>query len=264
MARRFQVRNLVADLPGSGCRETTALASDSAARGLDDLPDSGGGDNPTMTRRVLLFLVLWAIPGGLWAALVCTSGSSGNWSAPGTWINCGGGLPGQNDQAWIMSGHTVTYDLNTPSGDTVQLISVLSGGTLKFAPGDHRLQLAYPSPAAITNEGTISVSNGSVIAFRSDAGISGFALGNHAEFNSDGVSLGPLRQVTSLSVNASSPQCSGTQQWSLLASSSVSSLVPGDLVQFASGDAQGRMFEVIFAQNKTIRLCPELPDAASL
>ena len=217
-----------------------------------------------MSRRVLLFLALWAIPGGLWAALTCTSGSSGNWSAPGTWTSCGGGLPGPNDQAWIMGGHTVTYDINTPSGDTVQLISVLSGGTLKFAPGDHRVQLAYPSPAALTNEGTISVSNGSVIAFRSDAGVSGFAQGNHAEFNSDGVSLGPLRQVSSLSMNSSSPQCSGTELWSLVASSTVSSLVPGDLVQFASGDAQGRMFEVISAQAKTIRLCPQLPDAASL
>jgi hypothetical protein len=163
-----------------------------------------------------------------------------------------------------MSPHTVTYDINTTSGDTINALSVLPGGTLRFASGDHRLQVALQNQGAILDEGTISVANGTVLAFHSDSTLSGLLLGNQAEFNSDGVSLGPLLQVTSLNVASNSPQCGGTDMWSVLTPATVTGLVPGDLVQFASGDAQGRMFEVVSTQAKTIRLCPELPDAASL
>ena len=216
-----------------------------------------------MIRRGALLLAILAFPSGLWAAVTCSTAHSGNWSSPGTWIDCGGGLPGSNDVAVIMPGHTLTYDLNTTNRDTVERISILSGGTLKFAPGNHRFQVADPSTNAIYNQGVISVTNGTVIAFHSNNGFTGFSMGNNSEFNSDGVSLGPLRQADGLTVTPNSPLCGSTDLWTLQTSSAVSSLVPGDLVQFASGNAQGRMFEVVAVQANTIRLCPELHDNAS-
>jgi hypothetical protein len=220
-----------------------------------------------MMRRAFLWTALLALlpvlPDSLQAANTCPSARTGNWSDPVAW-DCGGLLPGPADAVIIMPGHTITFDINTTSGDTISQISIAQSGTLRFPPGDHRLQVSAPSTYAFWNEGTISVSNGTVIAFRSDSGLTGFVPGNHSEFNSDGVSLGPLRTVESMSVNANAQQCGGTEQWSLNAAATVTGLVPGDLVQFASGDAQGRMYEVVSIQAKTIRVCPMLPDASSL
>jgi thrombospondin type 3 repeat protein len=216
-----------------------------------------------MIRRGIFLALLLALSNRIQAGITCNTARTGNWSDPGSWTDCAAGIPGPSDIAIIQSGHALTYDLNTASGDTVSRISVLSGGTLKFAAGDHRLQVSDPSPLALWNEGTISVANGTVIALRSDGGITGIVQGNNAEFNSDGVSIGPLRQVDSMAVTSGSPQCGGTDLWSVLTSTTVGALLPGDLVQFASGAAQGRMFEVVSAQAKTIRLCPQLPDASS-
>src|SRR5262249_49905040 len=216
-----------------------------------------------MIRRLVLLSGLLAISNGIFAGNTCNSTRTGNWSDPGTWNDCAGGIPGPADQAIIQSGHVLTYDLNTP-GDTVSRISILPAATLKFAPGDHRLQVNDPGVFAIWNQGTISLSNGAVFAFRSDSGFPGITLGNDSELNSDGVSLGPLRSVNTFSVNSNSSQCAGSEMWNVGISIPAGFLLPGDLVQFASGGAQGRMFEVVATQSKTIKLCPALPDGSSL
>jgi len=41
-------------------------------------------------------------------ALNCESTQTGFWDVPSTWINCGGGVPGDNDNVTIKNGHTVT------------------------------------------------------------------------------------------------------------------------------------------------------------
>jgi len=217
-----------------------------------------------MIRRTWLWVVLFALPGSLRAANTCVSARTGSWSDPGAWLYCAGGVPGPADAAMIMAGHTITFDINTASGDTVNQVIIENAGTLRFPSGDHRLQVGYPTAYAIWNQGTLSVANGTVIALRANAGVTGFVLGNHAEFNSDGVSLGALRTVESMSINANAQPCGGTEQWSLLTSATVTGLVPGDLLQFASGGAQGRMYEIVSIQSKTIRVCPALPDASSL
>ena len=201
---------------------------------------------------------------GVAAARTCSTQASGPWSSPSTWTSCLGAVPGPSDSANLQPGHTVTYDINTVSGDTVYEVWILEGATLKFPPGDHRLQVGRPLTAAVTLRGRLSVSNGTVIAFSADSGWPGFDVGNEGEFDSDGVSIGPLRKLDSFTRTHSSAVCGGGERWDLSTSTDVSSLVPGDLVQFASGASQGRMYEVVSVPDTgRMALCPELPDAAS-
>lgn len=74
--------------------------------------------------RLLLALVLGAAAGSAFA-LTCTSAATGNWSAPGTWTGCGGGVPAKADTAVIAAGHVVTVNATT----TVGALTVNAGGT---------------------------------------------------------------------------------------------------------------------------------------
>ncbi|HEV8375410.1 MAG TPA: hypothetical protein VGR38_04145 [Candidatus Polarisedimenticolia bacterium] len=192
----------------------------------------------------------------------CITTRTGNWSDPTLWTDCNGVIPSLLDTAVVADGHVLTYDLNTLSGDTTGSLWVMPQGTLRFPPGEHRLQLSNQD--AVFIEGTLSVANGTVIALRTDVAIPGFVMQNDSEFNSDGVALGPLRTLDVLRVFSSAPLCGGTERWELQTSSAVTSLVPGDLVQFASGAAQGRMYEVVSIKTNKISVCPQLPDNVSL
>jgi hypothetical protein len=217
-----------------------------------------------MLRHVACMAMLGLLAPRVAAARTCSTGSSGNWSSPSIWTYCGGGIPQRMDSVRIESGHTVTYDINTVSGDTVYEVWIIEGATLQFPPGEHRLQVWRPLVSAITLKGKLSVSNGTVIAFRSNSGWIGMDVGNQAEFNSDGVSIGPLRKVQIFNRVFASPACGGGEMWELVTTSDVSALLAGDLVQFANGGAQGRMYEVLSTAPGTIRVCPTLPDAMSL
>ena len=214
-----------------------------------------------MRRALALSVTLLFLPLEAWAFFQCTTTRSGSWSDPAAWSACNGGVPGTDDLAAVSPGHTLTYDINTLSGDTAATVWVMHGGTLRFPTGEHRMQLWGLDPFFI--DGTLSVSNGTVIAFRSDGANPGFNMGNDSEFNSDGVSLGPLRRAESLKILPNAPQCGGIERWELGTSSSATSLVPGDLLQFASGAAQGRMFEVVYVAGSKISVCPQLPDGSS-
>lgn len=213
-------------------------------------------------KHVLCMAGLLLLLGSEAWARMCQTTRSGNWSDPTLWYDCDGVIPTPADTAYVVEGHTLTYDLNTTSGDTALSVWVTPGATLRFPAGDHRMQLS--SVDAVFIEGTISVSNGTVIALRTDLAVPGFVMGNSSEFNSDGVSIGPLRKLDDFRVFNSSPPCGNTERWELTPSSSVASLVPGDLVQFASGAAMGRMYEVVSIKQGKISLCPQLPDSASL
>ena len=217
----------------------------------------------TLPGRIACAAILCLLGGTAASARTCRSAQSGPWSSPSTWTTCLGVVPGPADSANLQPGHTVTYDINTIAGDTVYELWILEGATLQFPPGDHRIQLGRPDALAVTVRGRLSVANGTVIAFRADIGWPGFGLGNEGQFDSDGVSIGPLRKLEVFTRTTSSPLCSGGELWELSTSTDVSHLVPGDLVQLASGASQGRMYEVVTVQTGKIGICPELPDAAS-
>lgn len=83
--------------------------------------------------------VLWVLVLGLpVSALNCTSASHGSWSAPATWSNCSGGVPGNGDTATIT--HAVEVDdertLGTSPGDaTTMVLTVNAGGSLRILGG---------------------------------------------------------------------------------------------------------------------------------
>jgi hypothetical protein len=217
----------------------------------------------TWLRRSACLAVACLLGTGAAAARTCYTGGSGPWSSPSTWISCLGAVPGPADSAVIQAGHTITYDIHTVSGDTVFEVWILEGATLRFPPGEHRLQVWRQLNVAVTVRGRLSVANGTVIAFRADSGWPGFDIGNEGVFDSDGVSIGPLRKLESFTRTLSSPVCAAGELWELSTSTEVSHLVPGDLVQFASGGSQGRMYEVVTVQTGKIGICPQLPDGAS-
>ncbi len=194
------------------------------------------------------------------AARTCVTIGSGNWSSAAIWSGCLGGIPQKADSALVDYGDSVTYDINTVLGDTVHDLQVLAGATLAFPPGEHRLQVV----TVLALEGTLSIANGTVLAFKANAGWSGVDVHNQAEINSDGVSIGPLRTVQAFNQILGAPGCGGGEMWELVTASDVSALVAGDLVQLASGAAQGRMYEVVSTSPGVVRLCPNLPDASSL
>jgi len=196
-----------------------------------------------MKLRIACAAIAFLLGSGIASARTCRSLTSGPWSSPSTWTNCLGVVPGPSDSASIEAGHTVTYDINTTSGDTVYEVVILEGATLHFPPGEHRIQMWRPDSLTMWVRGRLSVANGTIIAFRADTGWPGFGLGNEGQFDSNGVSIGPLRKLEAFTRIYSSPACGGGELWELSTSTDVSGLVPGDLVQFATGGTQGRMYE---------------------
>ena len=71
------------------------------------------------------------------AGLDCRTASSGNWNVPATWENCGGGVPGAGDAAFIQASHTVTLTQNAAVGD----LHISTGTTGISAGGDGKVAL---------------------------------------------------------------------------------------------------------------------------
>ena len=90
-------------------------------------------------------------------AATCTSNvnPSGNWSAAGSWDDCGGGIPGAGDTAVIATGDTITANVDIVVGAVI----VDSGGTLNVDDDDWRVD----GTTTISGTLTHTSSNGSSI-----------------------------------------------------------------------------------------------------
>lgn len=72
-----------------------------------------------------------------YSGLACRTTASGDWDNPATWENCGGGVPGVTDAAYVQAGHTVTLTGNAAVGD----LHISSGTTSATAGGDGKVAL---------------------------------------------------------------------------------------------------------------------------
>ncbi len=139
-------------------------------------------------------------------AALCESNGNGNWSASSTWINCGGGYPGQttNDYVRIRSGHTVTLDI---SPGAVYFVEIEGGGAL-IVSGSNTLKIsASAGTPGISNAGTLIAGNGT-IEFNTDYGSASSSVSGNIAFNDVtitgvGVDFGGGSTVSgTLSINA--------------------------------------------------------------
>ena len=99
----------------------------------------------------------------------CTSAASGNFSAPATWTNCGGGAPGADDQATITGGTTVTLDADA----TILGLVIDGGGT--FNNGSATLTAAKANDAFLTNNGAFQGASGTFV-FAQNGGVFGSSV----------------------------------------------------------------------------------------
>jgi hypothetical protein len=117
---------------------------------------------------MLAFAVVFLTSGQVMAA--CTSNASGNWSASGTWINCGGVTPSVGDDVVINT--AVSLSANAAA----KTVIINATGTL--APGANTLTItpttAGESAAAFVNNGTFNATGaGGRVVFAGDATVSG-------------------------------------------------------------------------------------------
>lgn len=115
-----------------------------------------------MKRWAVLLLLGWS---GEAAAAACTSNGAGNWGAAATW-SCGH-VPAAGDTVTILSGHSITLNVNT---GILASLTVNSGGTLTTA-GTSGASIYLGGD--LVNNGTINmqVSTGTNTIFLSGAGI---------------------------------------------------------------------------------------------
>ena len=114
-----------------------------------------------ITGFVLFWILLVAPPYATAAPQAgndCRTLLSGNWNAPATWENCGGGAPGADDNAFIQAGHTVTLtqdeavnDLHISTGTT----DASSGGDGKVILSEYVLELNGKLRSYFAEHGTI-------------------------------------------------------------------------------------------------------------
>ena len=188
----------------------------------------------------------------------CWTNSSGSWSDPSIWSSCNGSVPGVADTATIWYGTDVTYDANTAVGNTTRRLVI--SGSLAFQPGEHRLQVEDQ----ILIGGTLTVANGSVLAFNSNS-LSALItnLGVFVSDNVQGLDVDDLRNIDAMTASSGTPLCGGGNRWSIQSKPGATPIGRGDLVQFADGAAQGRMFEVVEGNSRSLTLCSDLPDSLS-
>lgn len=96
------------------------------------------------------------------ADAACTSNvTTGNWSASGSWTNCGGVVPGSADTVTILNGHTITLDANI----TIRTIDIQNGGTLDTDNNNRVLTLTRQSGSVaftLGSTGTFTAGNSTV------------------------------------------------------------------------------------------------------
>lgn len=215
-------------------------------------------------RRFLIGLILLLLSGSLFA-VDCVSSQSGNWTASSTW----GGTPcapTAADYVRIGAGHVITGDFT----GTVTANGLVINGTLNMNSGDKTFALAdttYAFGVDAASGATFNIANGTVINFTAVAGTIYLLLGdgnNNGSFVSDNVDLGTLKTVTAFSSSGTPGACIAGNNWTVTTTDSLSGLVVGDLTQFMSGAAMGRMFEIVAATSSTLTLCPSFPDGNSL
>ena len=89
-------------------------------------------------------------------ALNCESTQTGFWDVASTWTNCGGGVPGDNDNVTIKNGHTVTIrtDLQTVPLTGLSLTVEPSAELVIDGPSFGRIQILS---GTFTNFGTTTL-----------------------------------------------------------------------------------------------------------
>jgi len=156
-----------------------------------------------MRKTFLLLVALVALTGSA-LANACTSTGTGNWSAPGTWSSCGGGVPGTGDTASIGA-HTITVDVNTavgtsPNNTTTKVIDMTSASSvLSVASG---ITLTVLGNIGHVNGSTHTQAAGSTVTF-DNSGSGGtpvytFINGGFSKFNFNG-SLGSVATIQAIS-----------------------------------------------------------------
>ncbi len=85
----------------------------------------------------------------VFAANACTSTGTGNWSAPGTWSSCGGGIPTALDSVTILTGHIVT--VNTAAVANTLTINA------NAAVGGNGVTISSGQSLAVTNAVTLNI-----------------------------------------------------------------------------------------------------------
>ena len=111
-----------------------------------------------MRRGLIVLIAATAalVPAAQAQADACVSNADGNWSAPGTWTSCGGGIPTSGDSAAIISPHDVTVD----AAQTVTDLNLSNGGVIQFTTGNPTLAVTGSfgtSGGVISGNGTITV-----------------------------------------------------------------------------------------------------------
>ncbi|MBX2843077.1 MAG: T9SS type A sorting domain-containing protein [Flammeovirgaceae bacterium] len=139
----------------------------------------------------------------------CSATSSGNWTSPSTWTNCGGGIPSSSDDV-IIDGHTVSIgagitaeaksiSMQNASGtlnsaatsvlniqnafdlkngpQTVNILGDINANTMTFTGGNHQFTVSNGGSVDITNDfdlagATLKVKPGGVMNIGGDFNLS--------------------------------------------------------------------------------------------
>lgn len=89
-------------------------------------------------------------------AYTCLSNASGSWTAPATWVNCGGGTPGVLDDVQIRNAHAVTI----PNDTVVAALSVtftISSGAAALTHGNGGSRIAVGGSVTMNASGTNAI-----------------------------------------------------------------------------------------------------------
>lgn len=214
-------------------------------------------------KRILLFLALLALPGLAAAAntchpdpAVCVPGPC-LWSSAASWTDCGGTIPQAGDTVSTNNGtdgDVITFDVSSASLDALY---IWFNDTVQCTGSTGRTLNLATSGAIITNYGTFKICNGLTIDATASSGTPYFA--NVGVFSSENVDLGDLHKVTAFAASTTSGNCISGDAWTVTTADDLTGLVQGDIVQFESGAAAGRMFEVK-SPGPPLLLCRAMPD----
>lgn len=217
-------------------------------------------------KRFVSFLLLLAVPGLSFAndcqpTSNCIQPLSCNWSAASSWTGCGGTIPQPADT--VTMGNGQSFDVRFDA-QFATVVSVFVGTTNIFGctgtASQRFLTLSKNDTTALKLWGVFRPCNGLNITFSAASGTPGFewAAGH---WDSDNVDLGSLKTVTAFASSPTSGACIVGDNWTVTTADDMTGLAAGDVVQFTSGAARGRMYEIKAVSPLT--LCPSLPDGVS-
>lgn len=129
------------------------------------------------TGSLFLALACLLAPAGAQAG-TCTSQASGDWNSTATWTGCGGtGLPGNNDDVVISTGHTVTLNVNSPNVGT---LVIQNGAALQGDGTGKILKVGKDGGTDVTNNGTLNLSgaNAATLTLNKNAQFTGAGAWN--------------------------------------------------------------------------------------